>query len=215
MVNNDYTCTCPDGFTGRHCESRSIPVIPDCGCENGGECRTGGQACVCPLGFYGSRCESVENRSDSLIVGIGLGIGCVIALILLVAVAFGVYQHSRRAGKAAKAPLNESAHSRLEGDLEEQPLSFQSKRAQHNTPVTECSFGKTLETSQSSMNKTTSTSTTMTIEDSDDYATQPLPDTPFIQRAQSTEPPSYKEAINTKTNKKAAHSPQHKNATKH
>ncbi|XP_052781698.1 neurogenic locus notch homolog protein 1-like [Mya arenaria] len=49
-------CNCPEGFSGIACE------IPECECENGGECRAahGQTYCDCPLGFSGSKCEIAE-----------------------------------------------------------------------------------------------------------------------------------------------------------
>lgn len=56
-----YTCSCPIGFVGEHCETHETLSI-DCGtnmCENGGTCFGIGDdfSCVCPYGFVGKRCE--------------------------------------------------------------------------------------------------------------------------------------------------------------
>jgi len=61
-----YTCSCPVGFVGEHCETHETLSI-DCDtnvCENGGTCFgiADDFSCVCPYGFVGKNCE--QNYDD-------------------------------------------------------------------------------------------------------------------------------------------------------
>ncbi|CAK1588065.1 unnamed protein product [Parnassius mnemosyne] len=61
-------CTCPAGFTGTYCETRTSyrqPTIDPCAaqpCRNGGTCKTDrssrmNYSCDCPLGYAGANCQ--------------------------------------------------------------------------------------------------------------------------------------------------------------
>ncbi|XP_049629341.1 sushi, nidogen and EGF-like domain-containing protein 1 [Suncus etruscus] len=54
-----YTCECPSGFQGQHCEKAKPRLCSSGPCRNGGTCReTGGDFhCSCPFRFTGRRCE--------------------------------------------------------------------------------------------------------------------------------------------------------------
>lgn len=56
----DGVCTCPDGFTGRLCESR-VPAGNCAGivCYNGGTCKEG--TCLCASGYQGTFCDTGIN----------------------------------------------------------------------------------------------------------------------------------------------------------
>jgi len=61
----DYFCQCPEGLTGRFCET----VIPDCtltGCENGGQCKYayGEYYCECVGDYTGYACETMMLCGD-------------------------------------------------------------------------------------------------------------------------------------------------------
>ena len=55
---NDYTCACPDGYTGKYCQTE----INECSsnpCQNGAQCvdDINGVVCTCLRGFTGTFCE--------------------------------------------------------------------------------------------------------------------------------------------------------------
>ncbi|KFW87216.1 Sushi, nidogen and EGF-like domain-containing protein 1, partial [Phalacrocorax carbo] len=57
--DDSYTCECPRGFLGKHCE-RVKPQLCSTGpCRNGGTCREadGEYHCTCPYRFTGKHCE--------------------------------------------------------------------------------------------------------------------------------------------------------------
>lgn len=58
VVSHDFTCRCPDGFTGRLCERRHDPCLPN-PCHADGVCRRQGYdfTCTCPPGREGKLCE--------------------------------------------------------------------------------------------------------------------------------------------------------------
>ncbi|CAL8258677.1 unnamed protein product [Lota lota] len=62
--SGDYSCLCPEGFQGRHCQLKTGPCSQRRSpCRNGGRCEDdGGYAsalrCHCLAGYGGPRCES-------------------------------------------------------------------------------------------------------------------------------------------------------------
>lgn len=60
-TNDNFTCTCEEGFVGPYCDTAYCFVTP---CLNGGGCNnmTTPPQCQCPAGFRGSLCE--ENIDD-------------------------------------------------------------------------------------------------------------------------------------------------------
>lgn len=63
-LENDYSCTCPQGFYGKNCEIIAMTCADD-PCFNGGTCEekfTGGYVCRCPPTFTGSNCEKRLDR---------------------------------------------------------------------------------------------------------------------------------------------------------
>uniref|UniRef100_A0A8C3T026 Delta-like protein n=1 Tax=Chelydra serpentina TaxID=8475 RepID=A0A8C3T026_CHESE len=63
-LENDYKCTCPQGFYGKNCEVSAM-TCADGPCFNGGTCAekpAGGYTCHCPLGYHGSNCEKKIDR---------------------------------------------------------------------------------------------------------------------------------------------------------
>ncbi|CAB4027511.1 sushi, nidogen and EGF-like domain-containing 1, partial [Paramuricea clavata] len=59
--NDDITCTCASGFTGKRCEAKIIGSL--CAiqpCVNNGTCHEKGDdiTCTCANGFTGKRCEA-------------------------------------------------------------------------------------------------------------------------------------------------------------
>uniref|UniRef100_A0A674ILV4 Delta-like protein n=1 Tax=Terrapene triunguis TaxID=2587831 RepID=A0A674ILV4_9SAUR len=63
-LENDYKCTCPQGFYGKNCEISAM-TCADGPCFNAGTCAekpTGGYTCHCPLGYHGSNCEKKIDR---------------------------------------------------------------------------------------------------------------------------------------------------------
>ncbi|XP_076198018.1 sushi, nidogen and EGF-like domain-containing protein 1 isoform X8 [Aptenodytes patagonicus] len=59
-VNDDsYTCECPRGFLGKHCEKAKPRLCSMGPCRNGGTCREadGEYHCTCPYRFTGKHCE--------------------------------------------------------------------------------------------------------------------------------------------------------------
>ncbi|XP_041454248.1 mucin-17-like isoform X7 [Lytechinus variegatus] len=70
VYSPQYTCVCPDGFTGPNCaltsaNNPSLVVCDDNKCENGGVCyntyysydQSVSYFCECPIGFFGECCE--------------------------------------------------------------------------------------------------------------------------------------------------------------
>ena len=60
---NEYSCTCPETHTGKHCEYNICADLLDSHCENGGTCHGNGE-CACPPGFSGTTCA--VNDCDQL-----------------------------------------------------------------------------------------------------------------------------------------------------
>ncbi len=61
---DEYLCTCPPEYTGRHCETEVGPCHVDQPCQNGGSCDPMGgdeYRCLCPQGFIGDHCEIAET----------------------------------------------------------------------------------------------------------------------------------------------------------
>ncbi|KAK6636221.1 hypothetical protein RUM43_009879 [Polyplax serrata] len=58
LVSHDYTCRCPDGFTGKRCDRQHDPCSPN-PCQAGGMCRRQGYdfQCSCPTTREGKLCE--------------------------------------------------------------------------------------------------------------------------------------------------------------
>ncbi|RWS17791.1 neurogenic locus protein delta-like protein [Dinothrombium tinctorium] len=58
-----YSCQCPEGFTGKDCET----PLTNCAqqpCVNGGICKTlspNNYTCECPLGYVGKNCETLAS----------------------------------------------------------------------------------------------------------------------------------------------------------
>ncbi|XP_063047246.1 protein delta homolog 2 [Engraulis encrasicolus] len=79
--SGDYTCLCPDGFHGRHCEFKMGPCYnTKSPCKNGGLCEdlSGFSAvlkCRCLAGFTGPRCET--NVDDCRLQPCANGATCV------------------------------------------------------------------------------------------------------------------------------------------
>ncbi|XP_048107391.1 protein jagged-2-like [Alosa alosa] len=64
-VPGEYSCQCPQGYSGRNCENDSRNFQGRC--QNGGTCQEGlaGRVCVCVVGFGGQYCEQSESVCDS------------------------------------------------------------------------------------------------------------------------------------------------------
>ncbi|XP_071805292.1 basement membrane-specific heparan sulfate proteoglycan core protein-like isoform X3 [Asterias amurensis] len=63
-MDDEYLCTCPPEYTGRHCETEVGPCHVDQPCQNGGSCDPMGgdeYRCLCPQGFTGDHCEIAET----------------------------------------------------------------------------------------------------------------------------------------------------------
>nr|XP_053775313.1 sushi, nidogen and EGF-like domain-containing protein 1 isoform X4 [Desmodus rotundus]XP_053775314.1 sushi, nidogen and EGF-like domain-containing protein 1 isoform X4 [Desmodus rotundus]XP_053775315.1 sushi, nidogen and EGF-like domain-containing protein 1 isoform X4 [Desmodus rotundus] len=56
---DSYTCECPRGFYGRHCEKARPRLCSSGPCRNGGTCKEAGgeYQCSCPYRFTGRHCE--------------------------------------------------------------------------------------------------------------------------------------------------------------
>ncbi|MEQ2190726.1 hypothetical protein XENOCAPTIV_007197 [Xenoophorus captivus] len=66
-LENDYSCTCPQGFYGKNCEIIAM-TCADGPCFNGGTCvetMTGGYTCRCPPSYTGSNCEKKLDRCSN------------------------------------------------------------------------------------------------------------------------------------------------------
>ncbi|XP_072319417.1 slit homolog 1 protein-like [Eucyclogobius newberryi] len=74
----NYSCSCPSGFMGKHCETPVDPCVSE-PCTNGGACisdeQTGGFSCACAFGFHGAFCE--VNSDDCEDHGCENGATCV------------------------------------------------------------------------------------------------------------------------------------------
>nr|XP_058909701.1 sushi, nidogen and EGF-like domain-containing protein 1 isoform X3 [Kogia breviceps] len=57
--DDSYTCECPRGFHGRHCEKARPRLCSSGPCRNGGTCKEAGgeYRCDCPYRFTGRHCE--------------------------------------------------------------------------------------------------------------------------------------------------------------
>lgn len=66
-VTRNYTCTCPTGWSGHHCEVNSR-FCRDSPCASGASCEDDplkGYKCLCPLGFGGADCDKQINECSS------------------------------------------------------------------------------------------------------------------------------------------------------
>ncbi|XP_067625323.1 cadherin-related tumor suppressor-like [Eurosta solidaginis] len=63
IVSHDYSCKCPDGFTGQQCNQQQDPCSPN-PCEMEAQCRRIGYdfQCVCPPQREGKNCQ--QERGD-------------------------------------------------------------------------------------------------------------------------------------------------------
>ncbi|XP_074254833.1 sushi, nidogen and EGF-like domain-containing protein 1 isoform X2 [Saimiri boliviensis] len=57
--DDSYTCECPRGFHGKHCEKARPHLCSSGPCRNGGTCKEAGSEyhCSCPYRFTGRHCE--------------------------------------------------------------------------------------------------------------------------------------------------------------
>ncbi|KAF7242249.1 Delta-like protein C, partial [Varanus komodoensis] len=66
-LENEYRCTCPQGFYGKNCEVSAM-TCADGPCFNGGTCEEkhlGRYTCRCPVSYHGSNCEKKIDRCSS------------------------------------------------------------------------------------------------------------------------------------------------------
>lgn len=63
-VSHDYSCRCPDGFTGKRCDRQHDPCSPN-PCQAGGVCRRQGYdfQCSCPVSREGKLCEQERGNA--------------------------------------------------------------------------------------------------------------------------------------------------------
>ncbi|XP_059352322.1 protein eyes shut-like [Daphnia carinata] len=65
-----YYCLCPEGWTGKHCET-DVDECCSNPCKNGGRCidLIGSYDCACSHGFTGRNCETALERCDDGLCG--------------------------------------------------------------------------------------------------------------------------------------------------
>lgn len=61
---DSYSCACPTGFTGQHCEISDQECVGENPCQNNGTCQKNGDGfiCRCKPGFIGAICSSQVNE---------------------------------------------------------------------------------------------------------------------------------------------------------
>lgn len=59
---SNYTCECPLGYDGRHCE-HPLSACLNNPCENEGSCIDGpsGFLCACKIGYSGNKCQHKQK----------------------------------------------------------------------------------------------------------------------------------------------------------
>lgn len=64
VINHEFVCNCPDGYTGIQCDKRQDPCSPN-PCQSDGQCRRQGYdfQCLCPAHREGKICQM--ERGDS------------------------------------------------------------------------------------------------------------------------------------------------------